>query len=84
MNSKLLLHLWKSPELRAALKKEVKWPVMFVCFSLLFAMAMRYFTDRPFLDGLDSLFVSLAAGLLVWVVSVFRTIRHVMRENSLL
>lgn len=84
MNSKLARHLCNSVEVRAALKKEALRLLALVCFTLVLAVGIRYFTERPLLKRFDSLWVTLAAIALIWLVSVVRTVRRVLREHSLL
>jgi uncharacterized membrane protein len=84
MDSRLLAHLWKSPEVRNALKKEALKLLLFVIIYVGSVGAFRYFTDRPIREGLLSAAFGAFAIVLAQSVAVIRTIRAVLREHSLL
>ena len=84
MNARLIQHLWTSPIVRAALKKEIVRLAVFIASGLIAIVCVRYFTGRSIQEGLFSSLIGVATVLVFWLVSVLRTVRRVLRENSLL
>ena len=84
MNPQLRSHLWKSPYVRGALKRESIKLLLFVLVYIGSVGAFRYFTDRPIKEGLLSALVGAFAIVVAQIIAVIRTIRSVLREHSLL
>jgi hypothetical protein len=84
MNTTLAKYLWQSPEVRRALKKEAWRLALFAALYVVSAAVIRYVRDEPIVDGVLSALIGAAVVALMWLVSVVRTLRAVMREHGLL
>jgi uncharacterized membrane protein len=85
MNATLASQLWKSPAVRVALKKEALRLFAALAVGLGIAVYIRYFTGSiPSREGLLSIVVGVVAIVVLWLVSLVRTLRSVLREHSLL
>ena len=85
MNTKLASHLIRSSAVRSALKKEALRLLLGVVIGIGVAACIRYLTGRiPSRDGLLSIAFGIGAILLLWIVSLVRTIRAALRDQSLL
>ncbi len=84
MKTDLLKHLWASADVRKALRKEALRLLVFIAFYIGFIALGRYAEERSIQEGISSASIGVAAFSLMWVLSVIRTIRAVLRENGLL
>jgi len=83
MNQQLREHLWRSPDFREALKKEIYKLLCFGFFFILAIVAFRYLTDKPIAEGFYSALIGVFGILIAWVVSALRTIHDVLKEHNL-
>jgi len=84
MKTSLAKHLWTSPPVRSALRKEALRLFVFIALCLGFTAAASHFKGEPVRDGVVSAGIGLLAIVLVWILSVIRTIRAALRDNGLL
>jgi hypothetical protein len=85
MKAKLMYDLWRFPPFRSALKKEAGHFLLGSAVGLGVAVFVRWYLGWTFSrDGLLSTAIGVGALVLLWLVSVVRTIRAVLREHSLL
>ncbi len=84
MDAALTKHLWRSPEVRSALKKEAGRLLLFAVIYVGTVALSRYVREKPMLEGIFSATLGAAGVFLMWLVSAVRTLRAVLRENDLL
>ena len=84
MDPRLRSHLWNSPDVRSALKREAIKLLLFVLVYIGSVGVFRYFTDKPIMEGLLSAAVGALAIVVAQFIAVVRTIRAVLRDHSLL
>jgi uncharacterized membrane protein (DUF485 family) len=84
MKTDLLKHLWSSADVRNAVRKEALRLLVFMVLYIGFIALGRYTEERSIQEGISSASIGVAAFSLMWVLSVIRTIRSVLRENGLL
>jgi hypothetical protein len=84
MNLALAKHLWRSPAVRAALRKEFWRLLFFVVFYVGAVAASRSLRGLPLTEGLMAATVGAAAVILIWIISAIRTVRTALREHGLL
>lgn len=80
MKAKLMYDLWRFPLFRSALKKEVRHFFLGSLLGLGIAAVRWYFDLSYSRDGLISLAFGIFGIILLWLVSVIRTIRAALRE----
>lgn len=84
MTATLLRHLWRSPVVRRALWRD-SWSY-FLAFLILVGvrLATANSQDTPILSGDRLADMALVAGiwLLMWLLSVIRTVRKVLRAEQ--
>jgi hypothetical protein len=83
MTPQLKTLLLKSPTVRRAFRKEVFGLMRWLIGYVVAIAAFRYFTDRPLREGILSALVGAAAVILIWCLSVTKTIRSVLHEHAL-
>jgi hypothetical protein len=84
MNTKLAKHLWSSPSVRSALKKEALRLLLFIALYVGTSVVIRYVREKPIQEGIYSATLGMVFVALAWFLSCARTIRAVLREHSLL
>ena len=83
MDAKLRAFLWRSPDVRRALRKEVLRFGVGVAAGLALAVSVRWYLGRmPSTEAIWGAALGVAAIFFSWVLAVIRTIRSVLRENS--
>ena len=84
MKTDLAKHLWQSPDVRRALRREA-WRLVVVVVIWVGATAMmRYLREKPLVEGLWSAAVGVVVVATMWLVSAVQTLRAVLREHGLL
>lgn len=84
MNVTVLKHLWRSAEVRNALKKELWRLALFITLCIGVVAVNRYFSGRPITEGILSAAMGAFGITLMWLVAAVRTVRKELREQDLL
>lgn len=84
MKQGLAKHLWRSIEVRRALKKEAWRLLVFVGIYVGTVAVVRYVREKPIVDGVLSALLGAFAVALAWLISVIRTLRVVLRDHGLI
>lgn len=83
MNANPAKHLWESPAVRHALKKEAVRLLWFVLLYVGAAALSRYIRDKPLFDGILSASIGAVAVGVIWLISAVRTFRAALRQHDL-
>jgi hypothetical protein len=84
MNATLAKHLWRSPDVRRALKKEGWRLLTFAVIYVGTVAVSRSLREKPVFDGVLSTSIGAGAVALAWSVSALRTLRAVLRDHDML
>ncbi len=84
MTTTLAKHLWRSPEVRSVLRKEVWRLLIFAVIYIGTVAVSRYIREKPIFDGVLSAFFGAFAVALAWLISAIRTLRAVLRDHGVL
>jgi len=84
MNRELIRHLWRSPEVRTALQKELLRLFIYVVSGIATVTCVRLLQEKPVAEGVHSASIGMLAVMLAWLISAVRTVRAVLRENGYL
>lgn len=81
MDPRLKEHLWNSPIVRAALRKELLRSLIFIVIYVGANLCGRYFTDRSIEEGFLAGLVGAAVMAIYLFLCVVKAIRHVLEED---
>ena len=84
MNRELVRHLWQSPEVRTALKKELLRLLVYIVVGVGAVACFRVLREKPVAEGVLSASIGMLAVALAWLISVIRTVRAILREHGYL
>jgi len=82
MNAELAKHLWRSSDVRGALKKEAFRLFVFVTVYIGTVACFRYIREMPIAEGVLSASIGMAAVVVAWLLSAIRALRAVLREHG--
>ena len=81
MDAHLKTHLWKSQAVRRAFRREVLSLIGWLLGFVGAVLAFHYFTDRSMRQAVWEAVGAAAAIILMWWISVRKTIRSVLDEH---